>query len=83
MAWGYEGLVGASADGVLTKTRVAERFIGGIGIPFVDGANRPVLSLRPAVAFEGFVDIMPDDSQFYIYFSIIRDVSFLTRAYFW
>ena len=66
MAWGYEGLVGASADGVLTKTGVAERFIGGIGIPFVDGANRPVLSLRPAVAFEGWVDIMPDDSQFYI-----------------
>jgi len=56
VAWGHKA---ASAQ-------INARHIAGIGIPFVDGQNRPILSKRNACAFEGFVEIVPNDDQFYV-----------------
>ena len=41
-------------------------FLAGIGVPFVDGDNRPILSKAPAFHSEGWVDVIPSDEQFYI-----------------
>lgn len=40
--------------------------MAGIGIPFVDGKNRPVMSKRAAVGVSGWVDAVPDDTSFWI-----------------
>ena len=62
----YAGAPCQVAWGHTNTTDVAARHIAGIGIPFVDGKNRPILSKRAAVAFEGWVDCIPSDEQFYI-----------------
>jgi hypothetical protein len=56
-AWGHL----ASSAG-----EMAERHVAGIGIPFVNGQNQPVLSKHAGVAFDGWCDIIPDDSGFYL-----------------
>jgi hypothetical protein len=37
-----------------------------IGVPFVDGMNRPILCKTAGISFEGWVEILPDDSSFYL-----------------
>jgi hypothetical protein len=45
---------------------IAARQVAGIGIPFVDGSGRPILSSRVAAAFKGWVEVLPEDNGFYI-----------------
>ena len=66
VAWGHHGVAGTFNANAVTKTGIKERFVGGIGIPFVDGQNRPILSRREAEAFEGWVDCIPSDEGFYV-----------------
>jgi hypothetical protein len=61
VAWGYGAL--ATAGG---KSAVPEAYVGGIGVPFVDGMNRPILCKTAGISFEGWVEILPDDSSFYL-----------------
>jgi hypothetical protein len=57
VAWGGSNLpVGDSGD----------KFVSGIGIPFVDGDNKPILSRADAFHGEGWCDLIPDDSSFFI-----------------
>jgi hypothetical protein len=56
MAWGGQN-DDTTKDGL---------FLAGIGVPFVDGDNRPILSKANAFHSEGWVDIIPSDEQFYI-----------------
>ena len=58
-AWGYTA-------GTTAGTRIAGRQLAGIGVPLVDGMNRPVLSKRKLAIFEGWLDVVPDDSSFYV-----------------
>ena len=46
--------------------KIPARQVSGCAIPFVNGQNQPILSINPGIAFEGFVEIMPDDSAFYV-----------------
>jgi len=48
------------------KADDTETFVAGIGVPFVDGLNRPVLSKDPAFSSDGWVDVIPDDDKFFI-----------------
>ena len=67
VAWGHPGVAGTvDADDAINKTGIKERHISGLGVSFVDGSNRPVLSRSVGVAFEGWVDCVPDDSAFYL-----------------
>ena len=60
VSWGHTAGSGGGANAV------AERYVAGIGIPFVDGKNRPVMSKRAAVGVSGWVDAVPDDTSFWI-----------------
>ena len=60
VSWGHTAGTGAGDNAI------AERYVGGIGIPFVDGKNRPVMSKREAVGVSGWVDAVPDDTSFWI-----------------
>ena len=60
VSWGHTAGAGGGAN------PIAERYVGGIGIPFVDGKNRPVMSKREAVGVSGWVDAVPDDTSFWI-----------------
>ena len=57
VAWAHT----ASAAGEMLARQVA-----GIGVPFVDGSNRPILCKRAGTAFKGFVEILPEDSSFFL-----------------
>jgi hypothetical protein len=61
VAWGY-GAVAATAE----ESGVPEAYVSGIGVPFVDGGNRPILCKSAGISFEGWVEILPDDSSFYL-----------------
>ncbi len=45
---------------------LADTYIGGLGIPFVDGQNLPVFSAQPWVSRKGWVDVIPDDDKFFL-----------------
>ena len=57
VAWGGSDVPAAAGN---------DLFVSGIGIPFVDGNNKPILSRAKAFRGEGWVDIIPSDEQFYI-----------------
>jgi hypothetical protein len=57
VAWGGSNLPVADSG---------DKFVSGIGIPFVDGDNKPILSRADAFRGEGWVDVIPSDEQFYI-----------------
>jgi hypothetical protein len=40
--------------------------VSGLGIPFVDGKRRPILSRSGGFKQAGWVDIIPSDASFYI-----------------
>jgi hypothetical protein len=61
VAWGY-----ARSPSDNGTTVVPECYVGGIGVPFVDGMNRPILCKTAGISFEGWVEILPDDSSFYL-----------------
>jgi hypothetical protein len=61
IAWGYSAVAGSA-----TKTALPETYVAGIGIPFVDGLNRPILCNKVGMTFEGWVEMIADDSQFYL-----------------
>ena len=52
-----------NGGGAGTKARDA---VSGIGVPFVDGQRRPILSLQTGFKQAGWVDIIPSDESFYI-----------------
>jgi hypothetical protein len=61
VAWGY-----GAVPGVGGQVTVPEAYVGGIGVPFVDGMNRPILCKNAGISFEGWVEILPEDSSFYL-----------------
>jgi hypothetical protein len=63
VAWAHSV---TDATGAAGANPIAARQVAGIGIPFVDGSGRPILSSRVATAFKGWVEVLPDDSGFYI-----------------
>ena len=62
VCWGFGAPVVADA----AQTVVPEAYVSGIGVPFVDGMNRPILCKTAGISFEGWVEILPDDSSFYL-----------------
>lgn len=54
--WGYDNLAADQAG----------KYIGGLGVAFVDGKNNPIFSKVDAFGKDGWVDILPTDEQFYI-----------------
>jgi hypothetical protein len=63
VAWAHSKGVLANAGGDGTKARQA---VAGVGIPFVDGQRRPILSKDVGFIKAGWVDIIPSDESFYI-----------------
>ena len=55
VCWGYGAV-----------TEIPETYVSGIGVPFVDGLNRPILCNAVGISFEGWVEILPEDSSFYL-----------------
>jgi hypothetical protein len=45
---------------------VDQYFTSGMGIPFTDGLNNGIFSKNVAFAADGWCDVLPDDSQFFI-----------------
>jgi hypothetical protein len=67
VAWGHPGVAGsANAGNPEWMTGIPARFVSGIGIPFTDGLNRPIISTQSSQCFEGWVEILPDDSSFFL-----------------
>jgi hypothetical protein len=63
----YAGAPGQFSHGNIGRSGVNNDRLGwGIGIPFVDGKNRPVFSTDDSFYAAGWVDILPDDTDFYI-----------------
>jgi hypothetical protein len=60
VAWAH------TASGAGGVGAMAARQVVGVGVPFVDGSNRPILSKRVGTAFKGWVEILPDDSSFFL-----------------
>lgn len=60
VSWGH------TASGAGGVGEMAQRHVAGVGIGFVDGQNRPILSKKACAGFAGFVDCMPSDESFYI-----------------
>jgi hypothetical protein len=60
VAWAH------TASGAAGAGSMAARQVVGVGVPFVDGSNRPILSSRAGTAFKGWVEILPDDESFYL-----------------
>ena len=63
VAWAHSVTDATGAGGA---NPIAARQVAGIGIPFVDGGGRPILSSRVAAAFKGWVEVLPEDSGFFI-----------------
>jgi hypothetical protein len=59
VAWAHTAHVGGA-------NAIAARQVAGLGIPFVDGSGRPITSGRVASAFKGWVEVLPEDSGFFI-----------------
>jgi len=60
VAWAHTASGAAGAGTMLARQVV------GVGVPFVDGSNRPILSKREGTAFKGWVEILPDDDSFFL-----------------
>ena len=60
MSWAH------TASGAAGAGTMVARQIAGLGIPFVSGNGQPILSKRVGSAFKGWVEVLPDDSGFYI-----------------
>jgi hypothetical protein len=62
VAWAHtKGLKADGTDGGVVRDAVA-----GLGVPFVDGKRRPILSKETGFKQVGWVDVVPSDSSFYI-----------------
>ena len=62
----YAGCPAPFSHGVIGTSGASNDTLGwGIGVPFVDGLNRPVFSTAD-FSQEGWLDLLPDDSDFYI-----------------
>ena len=61
VTWGFP-----RTPGTMTQAAIPEAYVSGIGIPFVDGLNRPILSNQVGISFEGWVECLADDSQFFL-----------------
>jgi hypothetical protein len=62
----YAGSPAPFSHGTIGSSGVSDDTLGwGIGVPFVDGLNRPVFSTTD-FSQVGWLDILPDDSDFYI-----------------
>ena len=57
VSWGH------TASGAGGNNPMAKRYVQGIGIPMVSGANQPVLSRHKAIGFKGWVDQMPKSDE--------------------
>jgi hypothetical protein len=62
IAWAHTK--GVKANG--TDGGVARDAVAGLGVPFVDGQRRPILSKSVGFKKAGWVDVVPSDSSFYI-----------------
>ena len=63
----HDGIIGTVADGgAVTLSGVKERTINGLGVHFYDAENNPIHSINDFVSFSGWVDIMPDDTDFFL-----------------
>jgi hypothetical protein len=63
VAWAHTK--GVKADGV-TDGGVPRDAVAGLGVPFVDGQRRPILSKSVGFKKAGWVDVVPSDKSFYI-----------------
>ena len=66
VVWAHTATVKLDGTAAVGADAMAARQVAGIGIPFVDGQNRPILSQRVGTAFRGWVDAVPDDTSFWI-----------------
>ena len=66
VTWAHTAAVKDDGTAAVGAGAMAARQVAGIGIPFVDGQNRPILSQRVGTAFRGWVDAVPDDTSFWI-----------------
>jgi hypothetical protein len=62
----HDGIAGTVANGAVTLSGVKERTINGLGVHFYDAENNPIHSINDFVSFSGWVDIMPDDTDFFL-----------------
>ena len=62
VAWAH----GVGANPAVGKTARPREAVSGLGIPFVDGQRRPILSKETGFKQAGWVDIIPSDASFYI-----------------
>jgi hypothetical protein len=58
--------VGVKNEGSTNGNGTARAGVCGLGIPFVDGQRRPILSKATGFKQPGWVDIIPSDESFYI-----------------
>jgi hypothetical protein len=63
VAWAHSK--GILADNLTDGDKTREA-VSGLGIPFVDGQRRPILSKETGFKQAGWVDIIPSDESFYI-----------------
>ena len=63
VAWAHTK--GFKDDGI-TEGGVDRDAVAGLGVPFVDGKRRPILSKSAGFKKAGWVDVVPSDSSFYI-----------------
>lgn len=59
VAWAHTGHTGGA-------NAMAQRQIVGLGVPFVDGQRRPILSKQAGAGFRGWCDMIPSDESFFI-----------------
>ena len=62
VAWAHT----ATTANVPGNNSIGARQVAGLGIPFCDGSGRPITSNRVASAFKGWVEVLPEDSGFFI-----------------
>ena len=64
IAWAHTK--GVNDDGTPNADGTARAGVCGLGVPFVDGQRRPILSKSAGFKQPGWVDIIPSDESFYI-----------------
>jgi len=63
VAWAHGAGTGGAGGADVAHPREA---VSGLGVPFVDGQRRPILSKSAGFKQAGWVDIIPSDESFYI-----------------